>query len=89
MHNLDYTKELESDDIIQMHNVGDMARSVYGNALPFNKPTPSCPQPLPREECRAQKKKAETCETGALSVNINNNNKGKKSRRKASEGISG
>ncbi|XP_056442409.1 transmembrane protein 131-like isoform X4 [Gadus chalcogrammus] len=46
-------------------------------------------EPLPREECRAPKKKVETCETGAPSVNINNNNKGKKSRRKASEGISG
>ncbi|KAK0137410.1 Transmembrane protein 131-like [Merluccius polli] len=45
-------------------------------------------EPQPREDCRAQKKKMETCETGAPSVNINNN-KGKKSRRKASEGISG
>ncbi|CAL8330823.1 unnamed protein product [Lota lota] len=47
-------------------------------------------EPHSREECRAQKKKVETCEMGASSVHINNNNnKGKKSRRKASEGISG
>ena len=88
MHHLDHTTELVWDDIIQMHNVGCVAQSVRGNALLFNKPATSCPQPLPREECRAPKKKVETCETGAPSVNINNN-KGKKSRRKASEGISG